>query len=409
MIYMNKKLATNVTNAVKDQEQRKALNAWAKSGYVGSIIAGTGFGKSRCAILAIGLVIRKYEGKGLLLVPTTQLQDQFKLEFIKWGYEDVLDNVDILCYQSAHKIVDTHYSIVVCDEVHLGLSPVYRKFFENNTYDRLLCMTATLPEEAEYRELLINLAPISYHISLDSCVALGLVAPYDVYCIPVDMTAEEAATYKKANNLFVHAKYRLGQFDAFNNAQAILANKMPGDKAAAAMFYKAIKDRKEVVQHATIKLDAAQKIAENYKSKKVLVFSGTNSFTDDMAKTLGGLSYHSGKSKAMRERILQKFKNGENTILCSTKALNQGFDVADSEVGIIAGLDSKTLPMIQRVGRLLRLSENKVGKIFILYVRDSQEQKWLENAVSKLNNVQWLNSIEDVLNLFNTKQEQAEV
>ena len=91
------------------------------------------------------------------------------------------------------------------------------------------------------------------------------------------------------------------------------------------------------------------------------------------------------------------------------KFIESGFDVADSEVGIIAGLDSKTLPMIQRVGRLLRLSENKVGKIFILYVRDSQEQKWLENAVSKLNNVQWLNSIEDVLNLFNTKQEQAEV
>lgn len=406
---MIEKLVGNSINNTKDQEQRKALNAWASSGYVGSIIAGTGFGKSRCAILAIGLVIRKYEGKGLLLVPTTQLQTQFKEEFKKWGYEDVLDSVDILCYQSAHKIVDNHYSIVVCDEVHLGLSPVYRKFFENNTYDRLLCMTATLPEEPEYREILINLAPISYNISLDSCVSLGLVAPYDVYCIPVDMTEEEAATYKKANNLFVHAKYRLGQFDAFNNAQAILANKMPGDKAAAAMFYKAIKDRKEVVQHATIKLDAAQKIAENYKSKKVLVFSGTNSFTDDMAKTLGGLSYHSGKSKAVREKILEKFKKGENKILCSTKALNQGFDVADSEVGIIAGLDSKTLPMIQRVGRLLRLSEDKVGKIFILYVRDSQEQKWLENAVSKLNNVQWLNSIEDVFNIFNPKQEQTEI
>ena len=97
----------------------------------------------------------------------------------------------------------------------------------------------------------------------------------------------------------------------------------------------------------------------------------------------------------MRERLIQKFKNGENNILCSTKALNQGFDVADSEVGIIAGLDSKALPMIQRVGRLLRLSGDKIGKIFILYVKDSQEEKWLENAVSKLSNVKWVNSIED--------------
>ena len=76
--------------------------------------------------------------------------------------------------------------------------------------------------------------------------------------------------------------------------------------------------------------------------------------------------------------------------------MNQGFDVPDSEVGIIAGLDSKALPMIQRIGRLLRLSEDKIGKIFILYVADSQEEKWLKTAVSKLSNINWLKSIEDV-------------
>jgi superfamily II DNA or RNA helicase len=392
------------TLSIKDEEQRTALNAWAKAGYNGSIIAGTGFGKSRCAVLAAGLVIRKYGGKGLLLVPTTQLQEQFKLEFKKWGYGDVLDSIDILCYQSGHKIHGEHYSIVICDEVHLGLSPIYRKFFEQNTYDKLLCLTATLPEDPEYREILINLAPINYSISLDACVTLGLVAPYNVYCIPVSLTTSEAETYKKANNLFVHAKYKLGQFDAFNNAQAILAGTMQGDKAAAAMFYKGIRDRREVVQHASNKLEISKLISDQYPGKKLLVFSGTNSFTDSLSKTLGGLSYHSGKSKVMRERLIQKFKNGENNILCSTKALNQGFDVADSEVGIIAGLDSKALPMIQRVGRLLRLSGDKIGKIFILYVKDSQEEKWLENAVSKLSNVKWVNSIEDVFNVFNTEQ-----
>ena len=381
---------------IKDQEQKAALNAWAKAGYCGSIIAGTGFGKTRCAVLAMGLIIKQYGGKGLILVPTTQLQTQFKDEFKKWGYDDVLNSIDILCYASAHKLRAEHYSLVVCDEVHLGLSPVYRKFFEHNTYDKLLCMTATMPEEDEYREILINLAPVAYKITLDKCVALGLVAPYKIYCIPVELDEGEKAAYKKANNLFVQAKYRLGQFDAFNTAKAVLANKVPGDKAAAAMFYKGIRDRKTVVQHAGNKIEYANKIVSEYEDKKVLIFSGTNSFTDDMAQHLGGLAYHSGKTKKKREAILEQFKSGENKILCSTKALNQGFDVPDSEVGIIAGLDSKSLPMIQRVGRLLRLSEDKVGKIFILYVKDSQEEKWLKEAVSKLSNINWLNSIDDV-------------
>ncbi len=43
--------------------------------------------------------------------------------------------------------------------------------------------------------------------------------------------------------------------------------------------------------------------------------------------------------------------------------------------------------MIQRLGRLLRKSKDKVGKVYILYVKDSQEQKWLESAIKTLNNV----------------------
>ena len=111
---------------IKDAEQKKALNAWAKSGYMGSILAGTGFGKRRCGVLAAAHVLETYGGRGLVLVPTTQLQDQFKQEFLKWEKEEVLDSLDIICYQSAHKLRGEKYSIVICDEIHLGLSPVYR-------------------------------------------------------------------------------------------------------------------------------------------------------------------------------------------------------------------------------------------------------------------------------------------
>ena len=164
---------------IKDQEQRNALNSWAKSGYVGSIIAGTGFGKSRCGVLAIGKLLQESQ-RALVLVPTVQLQSQFAEEFKKWGFENVLSQTTIMCYQSAHKLVGEHFDITVCDEVHLGLSPIYRKFFENNTYTKLLCMTATIPEEDEYKEYLSNLAPVRYHISLDKCVSLGLVSPYTI-------------------------------------------------------------------------------------------------------------------------------------------------------------------------------------------------------------------------------------
>lgn len=376
-------------NEIKDREQKKALNSWAKYNYKGSIIAGTGFGKSRCGVLAIGKLIQPGE-KSLLLVPTTQLQAQFEEEFIKWGYKDILPQVEILCYQSAYKLKDQHYSIVVCDEIHLGISPKYREFFENNTYDKLLCMTATTPEEDEYRAYLTNLAPTRYKITLDECVSLGLVADYEIICIPVSLTEEEQKAYKTANNLFVQSKYKLGQFDAFTQAKLILDKKIAGDAGAAKMFYKAIRDRATVVNHATSKISKSKELLEKHTEDKVLIFSGTTAFTDAMAEELKGLSYHSKKSKKQREQILEDFKSNKNKVLCSAKALNQGFNVEDASVGIIAGLSSKALPMVQRVGRLLRLNKEKVGKVYILYVKGSQEEKWLNNSIKPLNNIKWM-------------------
>tara|TARA_R110002074_G_scaffold104413_1_gene225434 strand:+ start:6901 stop:8052 length:1152 start_codon:yes stop_codon:yes gene_type:complete len=377
---------------IKDQKQRESLNKWAKAGCKGSIIAGTGFGKSRCGVLAIKWALKE-GGRALVLVPTIQLQDQFVEEFDKWdaGYLINTKQVDIICYQSAYKLVNKHYDIVVCDEVHLGLSAKYRQFFENNTYDKLLCMTATVPEEDEYRNYLMRLAPIRYHISLDECVDLGLVSPYEIICVPLELNEEDRAEYKKANNLFVQMKYKLGGFDVFEHAKKILAGTEQGDKGAAVQYFNAVRKRKEVVQQATVKIDKAKEIITNHSDEKILIFSGTNKFTNSMAESLDGASYHSGHTKKKRETALEDFKNGTNKVLCSTQALNQGLDVPDASVGIVAGLVSKSLPMIQRVGRLLRLSTpDKVGKIYILYIKDSQEEKWLNNSIKSLNNIKWL-------------------
>jgi superfamily II DNA or RNA helicase len=212
------------------------------------------------------------------------------------------------------------------------------------------------------------------------------------------MTEEERAEYKKANNLFVQMKYKLGGFDAFDEANAILKRGKPGDKGAAKMFFKAIRDRKKVVQHAENKLEAAKEIADYHIEEKILTFGGSNKFTDLMADRLGATSYHSGKTQAQRRKILEAFNKSTTSILCSTKALNQGFDVPDVGVGIIAGLESKTLSMVQRVGRLIRFKEGKRGRIYILYVPNSQEEKWLDSATKTLNNVTRGEDLTSILN-----------
>jgi|TARA_R110002020_G_scaffold137687_4_gene307107 superfamily II DNA or RNA helicase len=382
----------------KDKEQRKALNLWAHHKFIGSIIAGTGFGKTRVGVLAVGKVLEMYpEGKALVLVPTTQLQEQFESEFLKWGYTDVLDRVNIQCYQSAYKFKNESYEIVIADEIHLGLSKQHFKFFENNKYRKLLCLTATIPEDEEYKFKLAELAPTVYRLKLDDCVKLGLVSPYEIYCMAVGLTEEEQAEYKKANNMFVHYKYKLGQFDAFNEAKRILASKnaQGHEKQWAVLFYKAIRARKAVVDFASYKIEALKTLTLQNPTNKILTFAGANEFTDKMCDALGksAIAYHSKKTKKQKDEALKLFRTNKKRILCSTKALNQGFDVPDADMGIICGLTSKSLTMIQRVGRLLRFQENKIGKIVILYVENTQEEKWLKSAVKGLTNVNWVDLI----------------
>ena len=404
MITQQLKLFKMDKNDLKDQQQRKALNNWAINGFEGSIIAGTGFGKSRCGVIAVGETIKRLtqyndHGErivhvtGLVLVPTIQLQTQFREEFIKWGYEGVLDTVDFMCYQSAYKLKGKHYDIVVCDEIHLGLSTEYRKFFDNNIFDRLLCLTATLPEEFEYKELLLEMAPIVYEITLDQCVDLGLVSPYNITCRPLELTYNERTLYKKINNRFVYWKGQLGQFDAWENASYILKNinASPEEKKAATQFYKAIRERKKIIDFAENKIEAFKDIVLNNPDKRILAFGGANDFTDILTDSVIPLAqaYHSKKTKKQKEAALENFKSGLINVLCSTKALNQGFDVPDANMGIVCGLTSKSLPMIQRVGRLIRFQEDKTGEIIILYIKDSQEEKWLKNAIKNLNNVKF--------------------
>jgi len=382
-------------NETKDNEQKKALNAWADNNGIGSLIAGTGFGKSRCGVAAINYILRSNPStKALVLVPTIQLQEQFEDEFHKWGYSHCLDSVDIMCYQSAYKLQGQHYSIVVCDEIHLGLSKEHRKFFSMNTYDNLLCMTATEPEELEYKHILRKLAPTIYNISLDECVKLGLVSPYEINCIPIKLTDTEREEYKKINKMFVYYKYELGMFDAFDKAKEHLNNTHadPQDKANAANFFGTIRMRKKIIDSAENKLERFKELVTDNTDSRIISFGGINAFTDKMCAAVDPLAvvYHSGKTVKQRKLALDAFKEGSINVLCSTKALNQGLDIPDANMGIICGITSKGLSMIQRVGRLVRFQEGKTGTIYILYVEDSQEETWLKKAVKNLNNVNWL-------------------
>tara|TARA_R110002051_G_scaffold71857_1_gene129811 strand:- start:2952 stop:4154 length:1203 start_codon:yes stop_codon:yes gene_type:complete len=383
---------------VKDTEQRIAYKNYINNNCVGSIIAGTGFGKTRVGLFAVVEALNNSELDALVLVPFEHLKDNFKEEMRKTGQEKYIDRIQFYCYASVKKLLNSpeKYCVVVCDEIHLGLTDPCFELYNTDKFERKMFLTATFPEDLLYRARLHAIAKPVYEITIDECVDKGLIAPYKIKCVALELTKEEKAQYKTVNANFGYWKGKLG-FDAFNMAQTVLANKSKyGNEMmqAALGFYRAIRQRKTIVDHAENKIKLAQLFANSIDGR-ILVFGGDNAFTDSLADSItGSVVYHSKKTKKVKEAALKDFKNGDAKVLCSTKALNQGLDIPNAHIGLICGLTSKALTMVQRVGRLVRIDPNnpdKTGEIVILYVKDSQEEKWLNNALSKIDpfNITW--------------------
>lgn len=78
------------------------------------------------------------------------------------------------------------------------------------------------------------------------------------------------------------------------------------------------------------------------------------------------------------------FRTGQLDLLVTCRALDEGLDVPDAEIGIIAASTSSIRQRIQRMGRVLRPSSRKdEAKVLTLYALDSERQR-LETEIENL-------------------------
>ena len=123
-----------------------------------------------------------------------------------------------------------------------------------------------------------------------------------------------------------------------------------------------------------------------------IIFSQTIEFADKVTDALDNcVSFHSKISKKKRTINLDLLKSGNSITRISTaKALNEGMNVPDISMAIIASGTSKTKDMIQRIGRTVRWEDGKQALIYRIYVENSQEEKWMASSQEDYN-VKFLN------------------
>jgi superfamily II DNA or RNA helicase len=99
----------------------------------------------------------------------------------------------------------------------------------------------------------------------------------------------------------------------------------------------------------------------------------------------------------LKQKVINDFEDGKFKVLCTAKALDEGFNVEGIEMAIICSGTSKLRNRIQRMGRTLRFKPGKVARVINLYIKDSQEESWLRKSQKGEGNIEWIDSIDQIL------------
>ena len=139
--------------------------------------------------------------------------------------------------------------------------------------------------------------------------------------------------------------------------------------------------RKEISTLARARLSCCLSILEQLReSDRVLIFCERIAQAEEMAglirRAFGNVCgvYHSQMTKEARTRILSEFREEAFRILVSCKALDEGIDVPDANIGIVLSSTAVERQRIQRLGRLIRRAEGKATAcLYYIYIRESTD------------------------------------
>lgn len=281
--------------------------------------------------------------------------------------------------------------MIVLDEIHLMLSPLYKKVFRiPRKY--LLGLTATPPPKQKGLE---ELCPVLHVITLAKATEDKLVSDFDIFNIPVPLTPKERIDLRRADAGFEWAKGLLNTWARENNikGETVLdianeAFKNPIFKlgGVAKKLYNSMQERKKILYSAESKIDTAIKLIGRHPKKKWITFDKYITNAEKLCNLLNekgikAVIYHSGMPDAERIQALSDVRSDDVRVICTVDALNAGFDLPDIDAGIALSYVSSSITSIQVLGRTLRVRDGKRAAFFNLYVKDSQEEKWLRNKL----------------------------
>lgn len=388
------------------QWQVEALDSWAAHGHQGVVEAVTGTGKSRVGIEAIREAL-EHDFSVVVCVPTIDLVQQWKTSLREHGIGSVgvmsstessrgsfrSHSVLVATVQLLYGDPPTRPDgkvLLVADECHRYGAAAWGRALDR-TYVRRLGLTATFERNDDGINHLLDYfggGPV-FEIGFERAISEGVVAPYDVRLMGVELTRNERLEYDEADEIVKDCRMRLvlnglpeepfGEF-MYEVTQVAEDEGHPEDRDLARQYLKAFSQRIDVLSNAQKKYEWISELATAVqKSRGAIVFTRRVDAAEQISAELASgdvavEAVHSGLSRAQRRDRLGALRRGRLQAVVAPTVLDEGIDVPDVDLGVVMGGSKSRRQMIQRMGRVLRLkADGRKATFVIVYAKNTVE------------------------------------
>lgn len=384
--------------------QQQALAAWDNANRSGVVEAITGTGKSLVGLAAIHEVV-SVGGVAIVVVPTRALVGQWakeireKLPRMRVGLlsdgekaDFYRNDVIVGTVQSVYKNPPGGRSLmlVVADEVHRYGSSEYKKALAADYHWRL-GLTGTYERQNDdgiEKYLDPYFAQVVFTYGYGEALDDRVVAPFDLGLVSTPFTEREQTQYSAADERCSNAKWRLTSLynfpdewqEFFRTVTLAAGSSEPSEvRELAQKYMSSFSERKRILASTESKLAFLENTAALLEPLNgTLVFSESKDSSRRIAyvmnKSVRAFPLDGDSSAEERNRRLREFSTGALKVICAPRILDEGIDVPEAELAIVASASQSKRQMIQRMGRVIRLKDDgRHARIMMLYVPGTPE------------------------------------
>lgn len=389
----------------RKEVQIKALTSWLEYDKKGTFELATGTGKTIAALLCLSKMPTNDGKVHIFLAETTAREKDLNEDienFKEWYGIDLrkLYNIQFRCYQGVYNLKGYEFGLVIADEIHNGLTPEYFKFFQNNTYDAIVCLSATIDQNTSYvddfgikttkGEMLNTIAPICFTYTMADALRDGIGREIDVYVIINTLDdVNKNVLAGSAKNKFYQTQKKMYEYldKAFKRS---FFSKVKNKEVIIASTY-----RKRSVFLSTIpqRIDDAKILCASVAGKTIVFGNNLESILKVTNNTVS-----SKNTDEVNDKIRSDFDNDRISTIGSFKKLKQGANLKNIDNVLLLSYYNSEGDLIQQIGRL-RKNKNGAGKVFIFTSSETYEEELLQKIISNIpyRSIQYFKNAAEVL------------